>query len=176
MKHLYLFEDFRLSDDLDYKQKQLKIDDIDIQDEYGRRKEKEREEKESLNDIGFFNWLEIDIDDLDRIDEDDIEIIEDNLKDIKYKLTKYKELIDHSYAEIKTTILIYTAQMDMTPRIFKVLTYIINAGANWNLRDENNKTFFDYLDDETKEKIIKKYPKKYQKYLLISKANKYNIY
>ena len=46
-----------------------------------------------------------------------------------------------------------------------IAKYLIERGANWNIEDKSNKYFIDYLSDENKEIIIKKYPKQYEKFL-----------
>ena len=46
---------------------------------------------------------------------------------------------------------------------------------NWNDKDSDNKTFIDYLCPEILEKVINKYPEKYDNYLMNKNIDKYKI-
>jgi len=48
---------------------------------------------------------------------------------------------------------------------FSTIEFLIDAGANWNIKDNDNKTFCDYLEDKDKEKLKDKYPDKYGQYI-----------
>ena len=52
---------------------------------------------------------------------------------------------------------------------------LINAGADWNIKSENGWDFFSHINHIHKEKIINKYPEKYEEYLRIKDAEKYNL-
>jgi len=59
-----------------------------------------------------------------------------------------------------------------------IIYLLIDAGANWNLKNYSNKTFLEDLDEidlNLKDKIIKKYPDKYKKYMREQKAKKFKI-
>jgi len=58
----------------------------------------------------------------------------------------------------------------------KATFLLIDAGANWNLKNDQNRDFLDYLTVEEKNRIIGYYPEKYKKYLIIkSGQEEYNL-
>ena len=65
-----------------------------------------------------------------------------------------------------------------------MLDILINAGADWNIKDFEDNDFLDYFGQPLKKKynivgkkddIIKKYPDKYKEYLIKKEAEKYNL-
>jgi ankyrin repeat protein len=57
----------------------------------------------------------------------------------------------------------------------KIIKILIKAGADLNIKNNNNKDLFDIADNNIKEFIKLKYPKKYQEYLMKKNAEKYNL-
>ena len=66
---------------------------------------------------------------------------------------------------------LHYASMRSNISIVKIL---IKSDANWNLMDYFNADFLHYLNSY-KNRIITEYPEQYQKYLMIKKAEKFNI-
>lgn len=67
---------------------------------------------------------------------------------------------------------------------YEMLDILIDAGADWNIEDSEGNDFLDYFEQPlkrkynivgNKDKIIKKYPEKYQEYLIKKEAKKYNL-
>lgn len=56
----------------------------------------------------------------------------------------------------------------------KKVKLLIDAGADWNIKNADDKDFLDFLDDY-KEEIINLYPEQYKEYLMKKNANKYNL-
>jgi hypothetical protein len=52
---------------------------------------------------------------------------------------------------------------------------LIDAGADWNIVDNEGLDFFDRLTTKSRNIIIEKYPEKYKQYLIKKEANKYNL-
>lgn len=105
--------------------------------------------------------------------------------DIKYKyylaisrnnLLNLKELIEN-YGEINCqdgsgwTPLMYAVNYKNMPAIIT----LIDAGADWNITEHNNRDFLDMMLKDTKKLIIKRFPDKYKYYLLIKKSKKFNL-
>jgi ankyrin repeat protein len=67
--------------------------------------------------------------------------------------------------------LIYTAYQYK----LDAMKMLIDAGADWNIKDNNNNTFLDILDNEDRELIIDDYPEKYKDYLMKKDIEKYNL-
>lgn len=57
---------------------------------------------------------------------------------------------------------------------FLMCKELINAGADWNIFNNDGKCFIDYLNSYRKN-IIELYPKKYETFLQELKNNKYNL-
>jgi len=58
----------------------------------------------------------------------------------------------------------------------KITEELIKSGSDWNIIDDvDNKDFFDLLSSDNKKNIIKKFPEKYENYLLIKNSNKFGI-
>jgi len=55
------------------------------------------------------------------------------------------------------------------------LQLLINAGADWYIKDKYGDYFIDNLSEELKKIISEDYPEKYEEYLIRKKADKYNI-
>ena len=60
-------------------------------------------------------------------------------------------------------------------RYLKTVQLLIEAGADWNIKNKHDKDFLDYLCDEYIKIIIKYYPEKYKEYLIKKNAEKYNL-
>lgn len=59
---------------------------------------------------------------------------------------------------------------------YVALKILIDAGANWNLKNDLNRDFYSYLTAEEKEKIKNDYPEKYKEYIILKKAEEeYNL-
>jgi len=62
---------------------------------------------------------------------------------------------------------------------FETLKLLIEAGADWNLKNDDNDDFLSYLNMYKKNKIIKLYPEQYEEYLIKKRFNdsveKYNL-
>ena len=58
---------------------------------------------------------------------------------------------------------------------FEMCKLLIDAGADWNIKDAYNKDFLDWLRDKDKKRIIELYPDKYDEYLMKKNAEKYNL-
>jgi len=65
-----------------------------------------------------------------------------------------------------------TAMMYSKLNIIKIL---IDAGADWDIKEERDKTFFDYLSHENQQKIVDLYPEKYRQYLIKEKGTEFNL-
>lgn len=52
---------------------------------------------------------------------------------------------------------------------------IIDADADWSLKSDNGLYFIDMLSHQHKQDIIKKYPEKYNEFLIKIEAEKYNL-
>jgi ankyrin repeat protein len=79
---------------------------------------------------------------------------------------------DINYQDIYDRTALQYATLRENINIVKVL---IESNANWNLKDNLGNDFLTYLQLNDKKKIIDEYPKQYQKYLMIKKAEKFNI-
>ena len=71
----------------------------------------------------------------------------------------------------KTTPLMRAAQLGM----HSVIDHLIDLGADWNIKDSDNKTFLRYLDSTWRAHLVQKYPDKYEDYLFHNDVDKYNI-
>jgi len=63
----------------------------------------------------------------------------------------------------------------MIARTTDMMSLLIDAGADWNIKNNTGQYFLDTLDDFEKEYIIKKYPKKYKEYLKKKAINNFKI-
>jgi ankyrin repeat protein len=59
--------------------------------------------------------------------------------------------------------------------LLQIVRYLIENGTDWNIKDNKHKDFLDYLPDENKEIIIRKYPEEYKEYLFKKDVEKYNL-
>lgn len=57
----------------------------------------------------------------------------------------------------------------------ELLELLINAGADWNIIDNDGDDFLYRLSTEKYNIIVEKYPEKYKQYLIKKEANKYNL-
>jgi ankyrin repeat protein len=57
----------------------------------------------------------------------------------------------------------------------KLLELLIDAGADWNIVDNDGYDFMYRLSTENYNNIVEKYPEKYKQYLIKKEANKYNL-
>jgi ankyrin repeat protein len=83
--------------------------------------------------------------------------------------------IDQVNYSFNTAFMLYCSN-SIKFRFFKMnmIELFIDAGINWNLTNNENKTFIDILED--KAYIIKeRYPKKYKKYEIIKNSKKFNL-
>jgi len=55
------------------------------------------------------------------------------------------------------------------------LFLLLDTDINWNVKDDHDKYFLDYLTNEYVEEIKNKYPEKYNKYIREIKAKKFKI-
>lgn len=71
----------------------------------------------------------------------------------------------------------YTALMNAADRKnYLVLYALLDADADWNIASTHEKLdFLDFLDSDIRQKIINKYPEKYQDYLMKKEADNYNL-
>ena len=58
---------------------------------------------------------------------------------------------------------------------FEMLRLLIEAGADWSLKNNYKKDFFHYLMEDKEEIIIEDYPEEYKEYLWRKDVEKYNI-
>ena len=58
---------------------------------------------------------------------------------------------------------------------FSSLQLLIDAGADWFIKDKHGDYFVDILSEEMGKIIAEMYPEKYQEYLIRKKADKYNL-
>ena len=78
--------------------------------------------------------------------------------------------------DLKTTPKHYTALMyAASQHRYKILNLLIESNANWSILDNRGKSFLDKLNKNQREKIIKRYPKKYEQFIKIKQSNKFNI-
>jgi len=57
----------------------------------------------------------------------------------------------------------------------EVIKMLIKAGADCSIKNYKGKYFFDYLYGDHLPEIIKEFPEKYQEYLMMKNADKYNL-
>ncbi len=57
----------------------------------------------------------------------------------------------------------------------QIIEGLIDNGANLNSKNTLGKDFFEYIDDDLRNKLIKKFPKQYKDYLLKKDLDKFNI-
>lgn len=82
------------------------------------------------------------------------------------------DIIDNRNSNIKLTPLLLAGFIDN----LEIIELLINAGASWNKKYGNSEhDFFYFMSEENKKSIIKKYPEKYDKYLIIKNSEKYNL-
>jgi len=104
--------------------------------------------------------------------------------------SKYYIEIDNVdvYAEIVTELINAGAYIDhidrdgrsaliwsANRRNFDAMIILIEAGADWNIIDIYNEDFLGLLNNDDKNKIIKKYTVKYQDYLVKKDSEKFNL-
>ena len=58
---------------------------------------------------------------------------------------------------------------------FDILILLIDAGADWFIKDDSGKYFVDLLENGWLEDIKFRYPEKYQEYLVNKASDKYNL-
>ena len=56
-----------------------------------------------------------------------------------------------------------------------IVKYLIENGANWFIKNDDNEYFIDLLSYENKEIIKKHYPDKYKEYEMRIEMDKYNL-
>jgi len=94
---------------------------------------------------------------------------------IKILFEKYPnvdlDLID-SFNE--SALIIAARELDQEQDL-SVINFLIEKGAYWFIKDENNNTFLDYLTTENCDKLKSKYEKEYNDSLLKKNMNEFNI-
>ena len=59
---------------------------------------------------------------------------------------------------------------------YDIVKILIEAGADWNIKNKSNKDFLDnMIFDARRKQLIKDYPEKYEEYLAKKEAEKYNL-
>jgi len=61
------------------------------------------------------------------------------------------------------------------PISFLIIKELIKSGANWHIKDTDGNNFLHYLNKNVVDKIKKELPDEYEKYLLKSNTQKYNL-
>jgi len=59
--------------------------------------------------------------------------------------------------------------------LYDIIYILIDAGADWNIKNTDDKDFYEILKDDYKKIIRNRYPEKYEKYLTMKKANEFNL-
>ncbi len=57
----------------------------------------------------------------------------------------------------------------------KIILYLIESGADWNIQNIDGEYFIDFLDEKFKEKLKNKYPDKYNDLMIRISARQYNL-
>ena len=74
------------------------------------------------------------------------------------------------------TAIIYASEDNVGTVTNKIIMMLIEAGADWNIIGNDGKYFLDHLEKTTiRQNIINLYPEKYKEYLMMKKAEKYNL-
>jgi len=60
-------------------------------------------------------------------------------------------------------------------KALKITKFLIENGADWNITDDIDHTFIDYLPPAYRKEIIEEYPEEYSNYLMVKNTNKFNI-
>jgi hypothetical protein len=64
----------------------------------------------------------------------------------------------------------------MTEEDILIIKMLIEAGADWNIKDNLGKDFLDHFNNKkNRNYIIKQYPKQYQEYQMKKNVEKYNL-
>ena len=90
--------------------------------------------------------------------------------EIAEKLVELGADINHQNKNNHKTPLMYAGANS-----YNMITLLIDADADWNIKDSDGKDFFNYLDEDVEEMVIEDYPEEYEQYLLKKKEEKYNI-
>jgi ankyrin repeat protein len=97
--------------------------------------------------------------------------MKDRLKIVKLLIKKGANVNDQEYRG--QTPLMGVA--NYTFENLKLLELLIDAGADWNIVDNDGYDFMYRLSTENYNNIVEKYPEKYKQYLIKKEANKYNL-
>jgi hypothetical protein len=57
----------------------------------------------------------------------------------------------------------------------KIIIMLIDAGADWNMKNDEDHDFLHYLNNEFKLELQHKYPEKYEEYLKKKQIKKFKI-
>ena len=119
----------------------------------------------------FIEVDKIDVNIIDRHSYTPIILAADNnrIDVVEYLIEKGADI---NYQDIYDRTALQYATLRENINIVKVL---IESNANWNLKDNLDNDFLAYLQLNDKNKIIDEYPEQYQKYLMIKKAENFNI-
>jgi len=94
-----------------------------------------------------------------------------NINKIKNLLFKNKNMDLNCFDRDGMTPLMWASYGDN----LEILEMLIDAGADWNVKDSEGDDFLTYTLGGTERDIIKKYPEKYKEYLFKKEVEKYNL-
>jgi len=93
-------------------------------------------------------------------------------------------LIDDVELDLNYTDSVGMSALMLSHNDINITQILIDAGADWNIKNYEGKDLFDLMDQMDRDyfseemrtdKIKEKYPDKYQKYLMVKKANEFNL-
>lgn len=86
------------------------------------------------------------------------------------KLIKFGTNVNFPDSNNKTPLIIAAEENKLD-----ALQILIEAGADWNIKDKLKRDFMYYLSDKYKKIIIEDYPEKYKEYLFVLDTENFNL-
>ena len=90
-------------------------------------------------------------------------------------LVDYGANIDQKDSGVITPLILSASRVKMDFNYLNITIFLIEAGADWNIRDKRNLDFLDYLPDDKENYILGKFRIEYDNYLIKKNADKYNL-
>lgn len=97
-------------------------------------------------------------------------VIYDNLDNVKDILNNSISIINDTDSQLFTPLAIAAYKHNL-----EIVKLLIDNGADWNIKTEFNRTFFDMLTKYEQHIIKKEYPEKYNKYQKQQKSKIFNL-